>query len=198
MIKIRDYRVFITIVMFIGVLCYSAYSVYILNKTSIYAENGLLENIQATCIAVALLFFLAPVFYQQRSDKLFLVFCAHVCLAIILREIDVEDFDLHKFFIFIGHGKGRNVILTLGLIAILSYAALNFSHYKNIVKPLFKRKEGTLLIITLILQLIGAFFEKMRQIPHHIYLEEVFELAGFMLILFVAFSLSSQSNKLAN
>jgi len=41
--KLIGARIIITIVIFIGLLWWAGYSVYVLNQTFIYVENGLLE-----------------------------------------------------------------------------------------------------------------------------------------------------------
>ncbi len=43
--KLIDIRIFITIIAYTIIFYYLGYSVYTLDQTSIYAENGILENI---------------------------------------------------------------------------------------------------------------------------------------------------------
>ena len=109
--------------MFLGLLFWSSYSVYARNKTSIYAENGLLENIQVITIAIV---------YQKRTDKLILLFFSFLCLSFALREVDVEDLSIPSVLKYIGSGIGRNVLLAAGFVTMFSYARPNvFQHTRN-------------------------------------------------------------------
>ena len=81
----------ITVVIYLGLVFWSGYSVYVLKNTSIYVENGILENIQVFTITVAGLLLFLTVINQKRTDKLVLLFFAFLCLSFVLREVDVED-----------------------------------------------------------------------------------------------------------
>jgi magnesium-transporting ATPase (P-type) len=83
-------KIILVIFVFITILFYFSYAVYALNQSSIYLENGLLENIQVITLFLACVSFIFPVFSQSRSDKLMLMFFSFLCFSFILREVDVE------------------------------------------------------------------------------------------------------------
>jgi len=175
---------------FLGLLFWSSYSVYVLNKTSIYVENGLLENIQVFTISIACFVLFLPVVYQNRTDKLILLFLSFLCLSFALREVDVEDLNIPSVLKFIGSGIGRNVLIAAGFITMFSYFIFNIKHYKNVLRSFLVSKEGAWIITAGILLCIGEAFENMSSVPHHVLFEELSELSGYVLILLVAFTYS--------
>lgn len=172
----------------LGLFLWSAYSVVVLNRTDIYAENGLLENIQAVLLVIAGIAFFAPIAFEKRSDKLILCFCSLLCFSFVLRELDVEDLDVHDALKFIGSGAGRNTILAAAFIAVFSYAAFWFSYYKKQAVQFLRSKAGVLLMAGGVLLIVGEVFEKESSIAYHVYLEEMVELVGYVVILLAAFA----------
>ena len=175
---------------FLGLLYYVGYSVYVLNQTSIYAENRLLENAQVFTLALAGFVFFRPIAYQKRTDKLLLLFFAFLCLSFILREVDVEDLNIPIILIYIGSGIGRNVLVVAGFISILFCAIYNITHYKTVLRDFLLSIEGVLIIIAGILLFVGEYFEDAHSLSHNVFLEEATELLSYVLILLVAFTYS--------
>ena len=187
-------KVVITMLIFLGFSFWSFFSVYMLNQTTIYAENGLIENIQVLTLSIACLFFFLPIVRQKRNDKLFLLFFAFLCLACVLREVDIEDLNVPNFLIVIGSGAGRNIILATGFFAIFSYSLSNVTHYKKVLRS-FLSRCGIVIVTAGILLFIGDFFEKVSLIQHRMFYEEMFELSGYVLILLVAFIYSKKTGE---
>ena len=188
--KLIRARAIITIVIFLGLLFWSSYSVYVLNKTSIYVENGLLENIQVFTISIACFVLFLPVVYQNRTDKLILLFLSFLCLSFALREVDVDDLNIPSVLKFIGSGIGRNALIAAGFITMFSCFMFNIKHYKNLLSSFLVSKEGALIITAGILLCIGEGFENMSSVPHHVLFEELSELSGYVLFLLGAFTYS--------
>ncbi len=184
-----DERIIITIVIFIGLLLGSTYLVFMHNHVFLYKENGPLENIQVVTLMLACLVFFTPVVSQKRMDKLILLFFAFLCLSFIVREIDVEKFDIPEILIVLGSGIGRNIILGTGFIAIFSYAFFNFSYYKHLSISFLRSKNGVSMITAGIFLGIGSAFEHAKLVQHHQFFEEMSELTGYVLILLVAWSI---------
>lgn len=107
------------------------YAVMLLDDPSVYAENNLLESTQALTLALALVF-LVPVFDSVRNDRLIAVFMSLLSLGFILRELDVEQFDLPNILILLGSGKGRNLLLGTGLLLTLATALFKFRYYLSL------------------------------------------------------------------
>ncbi len=166
-----------------GFTLWAAYSVFHYNHVYIYAENGLIENMQACILAIASIVYLAAVL-GKMSEKLIILFCSLLCLSFFLREVDVERFDIPYALIFIGSGAGRNTILTAAFVAIFIYAGLKHSHYKKAAVEFAKSRPGWLLMAGGAFLLTGYFFEKNYAIlHHHVFFEEINELFGYVLIL---------------
>lgn len=174
-----------------GFTLWAAYSVFSDNHTHIYAENGLIENIQAFLLVIACIVYLATVAIEKRSDKLILLFCSLLCFSFLLRELDVEEFDIPQALIFIGHGVGRNTTQAMAFFAIFTYAASNRSYYKKASVEFAKSRPGWLLITGGVFLLVGDFFEKRNGILHHVFFEEIAELFGYVLILLSSISANS-------
>lgn len=154
------------------------------NNTHIYAENGLIENIQAGILVVACIVYLATAAFDKRSETLILLFCSLLCYSFMLRELDVERFDVPYALKLIGSGAGRNIILATAFAAIFGYAALsNYSYYKKAAVGFIKSRPGFLLIAGGVFLIIGDSFEKYKGITHYGFFEEIIELFGYVLIL---------------
>ena len=194
MIKnITQLGIFIALFVFTGLVFWSVYAVFILNQTTIYQENGLLENVQVLTLSIACFTFLLTAAHRRRNNKLLFLFFALICLSCVLRELDVEDLNVPDFVIFIGSGIGRNVILTIGFIAIFIYAAFNFAYYKEVSRKFLFSKSCLLIIGAGILLCIGSLFEKLGAVRHHVFYEEISELAGYLMVLLMAFTCSRDS-----
>ena len=180
-------RIAITILFFLGLTFWTIYSVYFLNQKFIYAENGPLENTQVLTLSIASLVFLLSVLCQERKDKLFQLFFSLLCLSFVLREVDVEDLNVPNILVSIGSGNGRNVMLTIGFVAIFFCISLNIVHYKKVLKFYILSKEGFLIVAAGILLCVGTLFEEMSWVAHHTFIEEILELSGYVIILLVAF-----------
>ena len=184
--KLIDIRIYITIVTYTIIFFYLSYSVYTLNQSSIYDENGILENIQILTLTLSSIIFLLPVITQKRKDKLLLLFFALLCLAFILRELDVEKLNVPDILIFFGSGIGRNIMISTGFILLTTYAIFNRQYYIELAKKFIMSVEGYLIVLAAILLLSGGYFEHMTSVQHHVFLEEIFELFGYVLILIVS------------
>ncbi len=189
-----DIKIFITLILYTAILFWLTYAVYALDHVIIYAENGLLENMQVITLFIAMLVFLQPLYRQKREDKLVLLFFALLCLSFILREVDVEKLNIPELFILLGSGVGRNVIMASGFIAIIGYALFHFNYYKALAKHYIFSKKGFLLFLAALLLLSSDYFEHQENILHHVFLEEIIELSGYVLILLTAFLFSRQTD----
>jgi len=185
----------ITTLLFIMLMCWLGYSVFVNNQIFLYAENGPLENTQVFTLSIASLMFLLPVLTQSRNDKLFFLFFSLLCISFVLREVDIEDLNVPNILILIGSGTGRNIMLTIGFVAIFLCMAINLAHYKKVFKFYTLSRGGRLIITAGILLGISALFEEMSFVPHYVFFEEMLELSGYVIILLVAFIWSKNSSQ---
>ncbi len=143
-----------------GFTIWAAYAVFYGNRTHLYADNGLIENSQAVLLGIACLVYLAAAAIGKKSDKLIHLFCSVLCLSFLLREMDVEDFNLPPAVVFLGHGIGRNTMLVTAFIAIAVYAALHHSYYTETVVRFTRSRTWRLLIAGGVLLLIGGLIDR--------------------------------------
>ena len=152
-------------------------------------ENGLIETMQIVLLAVSCIVYLAAAALKAKPGKLIFLFCSLVCYSFVLRELDVEKFDIPYPLIFIGSGAGRNVTIAVAFMAILACAALrNFYVYEKAAKGFIKSRPGMLLIAGGVFLFIGEFFERYEAIVNHVYWEEISELFAYVLILLSSLS----------
>ncbi len=118
----------VTQALILAIVLWSFYAVMLLDDPSVYAVYNLLDSTQVLTLALALVFFLVPVFDSVRNDRLIAVFMSLLSLGFILRELDVEQFDLPNILILLGSGKGRNLLLGTGLLLTLATALFKFRY----------------------------------------------------------------------
>jgi hypothetical protein len=164
------------------------------NNTQIYAENGLLENIQACILVIAFAVYLVNAAIEKRPGKLIPLFFSLLCYSFLLRELNIETFDIPYPLQFIGSGSGRDISLAIAFFAVFFYAATNYSFYRKAVISHLKTRAGWLLIVAGVLLVVGASFEDYHSITHHIFIEEKLELFAYILILFSSIMTNSYTN----
>jgi len=165
-------------------------TVYPFNNSSIYMENGFLENIQVLFLSLSCIIIFYLIVYQKRADKLFLSLFFLTCLTFILREIDVEDFNIPYVLIFIGSGVGRNVMLTIGFLIIFFCIMFHVKHYKGVLRRYLMSRECVLVATAGMFLCLGEVIEKSLLVSHNMFWEEMSELIGYGLILLSAFACS--------
>lgn len=166
----------------------ATYSLFVEGNVNVYAENGILETLQAVLLALSCLMFLATAIWEKGTGRLVVLFCALLCYGFVLREVDVETLDIPDLLILLGSGSGRNLSLGIGLI-LLCLCALFAGFRAQLRCGLdFARSHAGLLLSGLGFLLLGDVFEKqvLGSIPHHVFFEEMSELLGDVMILLSA------------
>jgi hypothetical protein len=175
----------LALVLIVGVIFWSLFSGVWLENSSVFKENGLLENTQAFTLTITLFFFLAPIFNRSRSDRLLAVFFSFLTLGFILRELDIETFDLPNILILLGSGQGRNLVLAVCILSTLGCALFKFRYYLDLSICFVRSRTGFAVLSAGIFCWVGDFFENV-QIPHNVLYEESLELVGYSLFLLAA------------
>jgi hypothetical protein len=178
----------VTLAAFSVLFLWTAHSVFILNNTDIYVENGLLENIQAILLIISCIVFLIPIAVEKNPEKLILLFCSLLCYSFILREVDFDELDVNDTIKYFFSGVFRNISITVAFIVLFSCAAFRFSYYINASISFIRSKSGILLMSGGFLLITGDLLEKSSSIIHHVYWEELLELCGCCFILLSAFA----------
>jgi len=178
----------------IVVIAWSFYGVIGLNDFNIFDENNLLENTQAFVLLLVFFLFLVPLFEPFRGDKLIAVFFAILTLAFLLREVDIEKFDLPKILILLGSGNGRNILLALGFLSTLGFALFKFRYYLDLARCFLRNRTGFATLVAGLFLIVGDMFEKI-DVPYHVLYEESLELLGYAFLLSAAARLSRKEVK---
>jgi hypothetical protein len=95
-------------------------------------ENHLLENLQAAALFLALMLSLvnlAPL--RRRPPPYIAAGLAVLFLTLLLRELDLEKFDLPDILTTLGSGTGRNLLLGLLCAVVLFSVARNRHRLKG-------------------------------------------------------------------
>lgn len=178
--------IYAVLAIFFFTFAWLAYSVFVLNQSVIYAENGVLENLQVLTLVFCFLAFLFPLKDSDRQGRLLFCWFSFLCLSFILREVDVEDLDVPTALIAIGSGTGRNLMLAVGFIGMGVYGLFNLAYYKQVARSFVISKAGLLFFIAGVLLYIGGYFENLGFIHHHVFWEEAIELSGYTALLLSA------------
>ena len=173
----------------LGFSALASYSLFVEGNVNVYAENGILETLQAVLLALSCLIFLATATWEKGTGRLVVLFCALLCYGFVLREVDVETLDIPDLLILLGSGTGRNASLAVGLI-LLCLGALfaGFRAQLRLGLDFARSRAGLLLLSGLGFLLLSDVFEKqvLGSVPHHVFFEEMSELLGDVMILLSA------------
>ena len=174
-------------------LVWSAYLVYVHGSAYLYEENGVIENLQVAALLIGCVVFFVPVVLPIGRDKLLHLFFSFLCYSFILRELDVERFDVPEIVKFIGSGVGRDASYVIGFLSLIIYALLNFAYYKATLKNYARSSSFFLFILSGVILFVGGAFEDFKSLHHHVYIEEIIELAGFALLVISGLALYKRS-----
>lgn len=132
-----------------------------LQTPGITKENGLMENLQALALALGTLVSVAGMLLpDRRYPRFFFFVLTFMLLALFLREVDVERFDLPAILIFLGSGTGRNLLLAGAALLAL---AVFIKDYKNLwpaAVALLTHRDCYPFYLGVLLYLAGDVFEK--------------------------------------
>tara|TARA_B110000967_G_scaffold61060_1_gene62734 strand:- start:153 stop:752 length:600 start_codon:yes stop_codon:yes gene_type:complete len=184
----------VTQALILTIILWSFYAVMLLGDPSVYGENNLLENAQALTLTLTLILFLVPLFDSFRNDRLIAVFLSLLSLGFILRELDVEQFDVPNVLILLGSGKGRNLLLGTGLFLTLATALFRFRYYLSLSRCFLRNGSGIATLFAGLFLIVGDMFEKI-DIPYHVLYEESLELIGYAVLLLAASKLARREVK---
>ena len=123
---------------------------------------------------------------RVREDKIISVVLSIALFGILLREIDIEDFNIPMWVIAIGSGSGRTLLLSLMLAPVLLFMIMKHHEYYGLVKKYFMSQVGLSLILSFCLLLLGSFFEHENLLSRTL-IEESFELIAYGLFFRGAF-----------
>ena len=146
--------------------------------TSIANEYSVLESAQVCLLLLSLIITIYTALDREREDKIISIVLSIALFGILLREIDIEDFNIPMWVIAIGSGSGRTLLLSLMLVPILLFMVVKHHEYYGLVKKYFMSQVGLSLILSFCLLLIGSLFEHEYLLSRTL-IEESFELIAY-------------------
>ena len=171
-------------IMNIGISIFSILTVLFLYPQIDTKENGIVETAQAILIVFAMLVFAYHAFIiKAREAKLVSLGLSLLCLTFLLRELNVETFDIPSFLILIGSGLGRNLFLVSLWVILLILAFKNRNFEKNDVVTFLNSTQGQLLMFSALMLVLGSLMDKnvfSLQYSTTNFYEELLELLGYV------------------
>lgn len=153
-------------------------------------EDSIVESTQAILITLGMIVFAYHAFRsKERESKLVSFGLSLLALTFLLRELNVETFDIPSFLIMIGSGSGRNLLLvSLWIILlILTFKDKNFE--KNKVVTFLNSTQGQLLMFSALMLVLGSMMDKnvfsLQYVVTNFY-EELLELLGYVYLFFAS------------
>jgi len=153
-------------------------------------ESGILEILQALFIAISIVLYILCAFFNKNiGTKLISFALSLLSLSFLLRELDVEKYDIPFIFIFLGSGTGRNILLAL-LWIILLIVLLKFrKKFLQSNNGFLSSTQGQLLMISALMLFLGALMDKnvfsLETATTRFY-EELLELLGYIYLFSVS------------
>ena len=153
-------------------------------------EDGIVESIQSFFIAFAMILFAYhALMIKEIEAKLASFGLALLSLTFLLRELDVEKLDIPSFFIILGSGVGRNLLLgVLWIILLVLTLKYKIVEKKKVVAFLFST-YGQLLMFSALMLVLGAMMDKnifsLQNLTTRFY-EELLELLGYCYLFFAS------------
>lgn len=167
------------------------------NMHDIYAENHAMEDLQVTLIALAGLTSLFS--YRHISERWQYWYCITLtllCYSFLLRELDIELFNVPQLIITLTSGLGRTIILAMGWSVVIFYMLRYFNLYRRTHVILLQTSAGRLLIISAAFLFLSYLFDRQLEFTHHVFYEELVEVCAYYCLFIAAYFLPQSLNQL--
>lgn len=146
-------------------------------------ENNLLENIQALTLTLSMATFLYACFKDRLRSIAFL--CAAICLAFILREIDIENLHVPNLAVVLFSGIGKYILMLLLLCPSTLWVLKNYKITfltERVIIPF-----SQFAVLSIIFFALSWIFDKgVFDTNQNILFEELSELNAYLLIFITA------------
>lgn len=161
-----------------------AYLVFARGMSHLYDEGDVLESLQASLLALGGLVFLAVALLAEKRFRLAFLSCFLLCLTFLLREVDVQDYQLPRLLVLMGSGMGRNLLLLSAWLALAIGMALDFRTELRTFRVCLLSQPGFFMIAGGFFVVAGSIFDsQLVSLSHYAFYEELAELNGHFLIL---------------
>ena len=116
----------------------------------------MLESAQVCLLLLSLIITIYIALDRVREDKIISIVLSIALFGILLREIDIEDFNVPMWVVAIGSGVGRTLLLSIMLAPVLLFMIVKYQQYYDLVKKYFLSQVGLSLVLSFCLLLIGS------------------------------------------
>ena len=160
-----------------------SYLVIVFDRSSLYQENGLLENLQVIFLLLTMSVLYLQFHFRVNPHRFFSVAGLFLCLVFILRELDVEKLDVPQIVIVLGSGCGRNVLMSVLGLALLGYAVRNMNVLRELLPEYLYRVSSVTVFVGFLFLIFGGLFDKGNIVKvHNQFFEEILEMTGYYLM----------------
>lgn len=173
---------FLSGIAFVAVAAYSSYEVFASGNMLVTEEDGPIEILQAVILALCFVLFLRAAFVDRFSERAIVLFCAMICYAGFLREVDFDKMGLGAAADFMLYGAGRYATIIIGFAAVLGYAAYHWRRYLKLSAKFITAPRGILWIGAGLLIFLSQELEH-SSMQYAQFYEEIVELMAYYLIL---------------
>ena len=151
---------------------------------NVYAEHGILENIQTLLLAMSCIGFVLTAMKMDQSNREIPQFMALLMVAFIVRELGFDKISKEKILFFAGDGR---LLYGVPLVGLALKICANYKFYfKHLNFFLSTRSFQYLGVSALCYGLLGGIFDKSYiEVAHPGLWEESFELAACLLLFVV-------------
>ncbi len=153
-------------------------------------EDGIVEVIQSIFIAFVMMIFTYDAIKSKEIEaKLASFGLSLLSLTFLLRELDMEKFDIPSFLIMLGSGVGRNLLLGSLWIILLISTLKYISFEKKKIEAFLFSTYGQLLMFSALMLVLGAMMDKNVFSLQHLtarFYEELLELLGYFFLFFAS------------
>lgn len=165
--------------------------VFFFNMHNLYEENHVLEDTQVTLIALAgLLCLFSHRTVNERWKYWYSASFTLLCYSFLVRELDMEVFNIPEIIIALTSGLGRNILIATGWIAVLFYMFKHFGLYKAGHKKFLATATGRLLMLSALGLFFSYLFDKqLTFLAYHVFFEELVEVCAYYSLLIAAYLL---------
>ena len=150
-------------------------------------ENGLMENQQALCLALAALSFIAAACRQStRAGRLFCVSLALFCFTFLMRELEIRSARVPNWLESMLTGKGRRIWLSVSWVIMLFIARDCLRNMFSIFVRWVRTPAGLVMIAGGIFYAVTWPFDKRLfhlETSLNVFLEELGDSIATMLLL---------------
>ncbi|MFK7830221.1 MAG: hypothetical protein AB8B57_10615 [Congregibacter sp.] len=163
-----------------------------MNDTSVHAENSLLENFQAACLASCVLAYLCLMPATQDQRLVFMA-VALLCFSFLLRELDLERLNVPLFLQTLGSGRGRVLLLASLWISLIAYTLRSIDLKILSLEKVLRSRMFRLLAAAFGLLLVSALMDKnVFGLVHSRLFEELLEANAYLLIMLPLTSITAR------